>query len=737
MSRLLTRRGFLRAGITGAATAVLAGCQNAPAWVTLEPYVQPPEEQVSGDATWYASTCRQCPAGCGIIVRIINGRAVKIEGNPQHPVNQGKLCARGQASLQFLYHPDRLQTAVTQSQRGSRNFTPVDWNEGINTLSQKMKAAGSKVAVWCGASMSGHLYQTFSLINKAIGAPAPLVYDNDVAFGNHLALRNADRALLGSNALPIYNIDTADVIFSFSADIFGPWLSDVRYGMLYGAFRSRPLGLRGYMVQLEPRMTVTGSRADRWVPLQPGSEGMVAQAIIRLIADQGMGPAERVARAKSMAATVDVNAAAAAAGVSAAELAELARIFATAQHPLAIPGAGLAGQDKGNDATTMVQALNLIAGNVGDNGGLSLAPSSPSAAAEPTVSSYTDAQALIQHMNAGDVQVLLVYGANPAFELAPQAGYMQALAKVPFITSFASIIDETAAQADLVLPDRMALESWGYIVPSPNYTTPAVGSMQPVVTPLYDNRATGDVMLAVAATIPAAAQALPFANEVDMLKSTVAKLPVAPGQGSGAEVLWAHFLQQGGWWPEQKPAAPAATAAAPAPINLGATTLQGDAGGFPYILQPYMTSLISGGQGAALPWLQGVPDTMTSVSWQTWVQISPETAAKLGVTYSDVVTVTSPFGQIQAPVYIYPGMRSDVVAIPIGQGHTDLGRYARGYGVNTMQLLGAEAGASGTNAQWATVRVKLEKTGQKDILATFEYIPGLDQGGAPVPNPVP
>ena len=269
----------------------------------------------------------------------------------------------------------------------------MTWDDGIKTLSQKMQAAGNKVAVWCGAAMSGHLYQTFAQFNKAIGAQPPLVYDTNVAFGNYLALRNADQTLFGNNALPIYNLDNADVLFSFSADFFGPWLSDVRYGMLYGAFRSRPLGLRGYMVQIEPRLTATGSRADRWVEATPGSEGTLAQAMVRLIADQNLGRPSALPAPSRWPPTVDVNAAAAADRHVRRRLTELARIFATAQRPLAIPGAGMAGMDKGGDATTMVQALNLVAGNLGDNGGLSLAPSLPAGlAAEPVMSPYSDAQ---------------------------------------------------------------------------------------------------------------------------------------------------------------------------------------------------------------------------------------------------------------------------------------------------------------------------------------------------------
>jgi anaerobic selenocysteine-containing dehydrogenase len=119
----LSRRQFLQLGATSAATLVLAGCLPRQP-VALEPYVTPPEEQLAGQASWYASTCRQCPAGCGILVRVMNGRAVKIEGNPRHPLNRGKLCARGQAGLQLLYNPDRLSGPVQQAQRGSRQFAP-------------------------------------------------------------------------------------------------------------------------------------------------------------------------------------------------------------------------------------------------------------------------------------------------------------------------------------------------------------------------------------------------------------------------------------------------------------------------------------------------------------------------------------------------------------------------------------------------------------------------------------
>src|SRR5712692_8733395 len=134
MPQEITRRDFVKLGAIATASVVLAGCQSPRRSVTLEPYVSPPEEQLTGQATWYASTCRQCPAGCGIVVRIMNGRALKIEGNPEHPINQGKLCPRGQAGLQILYNPDRLGGPMHQPERGSAQYQPLTWDEALRTV---------------------------------------------------------------------------------------------------------------------------------------------------------------------------------------------------------------------------------------------------------------------------------------------------------------------------------------------------------------------------------------------------------------------------------------------------------------------------------------------------------------------------------------------------------------------------------------------------------------------------
>ena len=729
MSHKVTRRSFLKIGAASLVGAVLTGCEKPRRWVNLEPYVRPPEEQLAGVATWYASTCRQCPAGCGIVVRVMNGRALKIEGNPEHPLNWGKLCARGQAGLQLLYNPDRLTGPVQQVDRGSRRFQALSWGEALNTIYAQVQKAGAAVGIWGGSTMSGHLYDLFQRFAAAIGAPTPVVYDLYAGMNGYRVLKDSSRELAGHSDLPVYDLAHADVILSFGADFLGTGLSSVRYGQEFGAFRGQSLGKRGFLVQLEPRMSTTGAVADRWLPVRPGGEARVAQALARIIADESLGPEERVARARTLAGNVDLDRIAADGDVPVEELRRLALLFGTADRPVAIPGGALTGQENALDGVAMVQALNIIAGTADQTGGWMTSQGMPPAAlARPDVSSMSDVYDLIDQMHAGEIQVLLVHGANPAYELPLAAGFLEALAHVPFVVSFSPIVDETAAWADVVLPDRTYLESWGYEVVSPSFGLPIVGSQQPVVEPVFDARSTGDVLLAIAGGIAAAAQALPWADEVAFLKDTVGQLPAGATGGSDPEVLWARFLQHGGWSPAMSEATARQTTQTSEPIELASPRFQGEEQEYPYFLHPYLSGLLGDGRGASQPWLQGSPDPMTTLSWQTWVELAPETAKELGVGDGDVVKVTSPHGELEAPVYIYPAIRPDTIAIPIGQGHTDCGRYARDRGSNPMQLLGMEMDTTGSNLAWAALRVKVVRTGKTVALASFENRTGVSEG---------
>jgi anaerobic selenocysteine-containing dehydrogenase len=718
----LTRRDFLKVGTLAATATVVSGCTiNLQRTETLESYVQPPEDGLPGENLWYASTCRQCSAGCGIVVRTSEGRARKVEGNRLHPVNRGKLCARGQAALQELYDPDRLRGATSQKGgRGSAAFEQWYWSDLIPTVSGWITAAGPDAVAFLGGNTSTHLTALVRRFLDALGAPPPVFYTLGDEMEGRQALLQSTAILLGSTALPFFDLGQADVVFSFGANFLETWLSPVQYSQAYGQMRSRALGKRGYFVQFESRYSSTAACADEWVPLQPGSEGLVALALGKILVDEGLAAPPAGGPSSALYAQVDVAAVAQASGVPTAELERLAHILGAVSTPLAIPGGSLATYGNGAASLTAIGALNVLLSRLGQPGGVYLPP----AAGDPDLawllpSPPADLQSLIQRMAAGQVQVLFIHGANPVFELPPSLGFADALNNVQRVISFNPAVDETALQADLLLPDHTNLESWGYYVPALADRV-VTGALQPVVQPLYDTRATADVLLALAQEMGGTvAQQVPWPNEVEFLKEVTAKLAPA---GTSADLFWSQWRRQGGIWPQAAAwNAPSSALALDQPLTAPQPAVAGDQLAYPYTLHLYPSITLFDGRGANKSWLQETPDPMTTVAWQTWIEIHPNTAARLGLQDGDLVTVSSQSGAVEALVYVYPGLLEDVVAMPLGQGHEQYGRYAHGQGSNPIQLL-----PPGSGSALSGVRVSLQPSGQKKALARLESPDGIE-----------
>jgi len=731
MTQRITRRQFIQMGGLAGTAIALSGCTiNLQKAETLEPYVVPPEEALPGENIWYASACRQCSAGCGIIVRVSNGRAHKIEGNPEHPLNHGRLCARGQAGLQALYNPDRLRNAVSQSTRGSRNFTAIEWEQALTQVADRLKNAKSGSVAFYSSLISDSLAAIAVPFVKALTAPDPVFYDILGAYGGRGTLSRVTGQLLGADpTLPFFDLAGSDVVFSFGASLAETWLSPVAYGRAFGQMRGGALGKRGYLVQFEPRMSATAAVADQWVPIRPGAEGLVALALGKLIVDDPTNAA-RNSPYVPVFAGVDVQGIAALSGVDVVRLQQLARIFSDYQRPTAIPGGTVAGHTNGVQATAAVLLLNALTGHLAkDQSALFLTPPPPDPAfAGAQIARFADVQALIDRMKGGEVSVLFMHG-NPLHELPVAAGFAEGLAKVPFVISFSPEVDETAAQSDLILPDLTYLESWGYQFVTPPGDRPALSGQQPVVTPLYDTRATTDVLLDLAQRLGGPVkQALPWQNTVEFMKTAMARLVTqdAPYQTKNADTVWAGWRQHGGWWPTvEDRVTPTSAPLVPATLQVPQADFDGAVGEYPYTLYPYPSNALGDGRGASQPWLQETPDPMTTAGWDTWAEINPDTASKLGLKRDDLVKIIAPESEIIAIVYPYPGIRPDVVAVPIGQGHTDLGRYARYRGANVMAILSAKTTSDGELA-WGATRVRVEKVAGQRTLPVIENNIGVD-----------
>jgi anaerobic selenocysteine-containing dehydrogenase len=719
MTKKISRRDFLKlAGASAATGAVLTGCGPASRYVIREPYKEMPEYTFTGKSTFFATTCRECSAGCGLVVRTFQGRALKTEGNQNHPVNLGKTCARGQATLQGLYNPDRNTDPVQQSARGSGNFSKMDWDAAVGVVSDALQNTNPTGTAFLMGLAPDHLFDLVSDLTAAIGAPAPVRYGALGMFESRATLGKAAENLLGQNGIPFFDISNADMTFSFGANFLETWISPVAFTRHYSKMRRGVAGQRGYLVHFEPRMSQTAANADEWIPLHPGTEGLVAMALGRLVAEK------RGSSLPQTFANVDLQAASDASGISMETLDHLAQLYFEAERPLAIPGGSALGQTNGLGTAEAVLALNALVDNFGKQGGVSFAPLSPTANAYHRPASIQEMADFVDKMNAGEIQTLFIHGVNPVFELPKALGFEAALKNVPLVISFATFPDETAIQADYIFPDHHGLESWGYQRNVASVSQSTLSGAQPVVVPFYNTQATADVLLvSAAATGGSLASALPFQDEVEFIQSKIQPLVEQKAANFNADEInafTAYFQQFGGWWSiEQNLAVPAANALN-MQINVEAPVFDG---GGEFNLLPFVSPVMAE-SGANKPWLQEVPDPTTTVTWNTWVEMNPATADELGIENDDVVQITSSAGTVEASVYRYPAIRPDTIAIPFGQGHTAYGRYAQGRGVNPADLFSLTYNEAGDLA-FASMKVSVKKVGSLKELARFESKMGV------------
>ncbi len=730
MASKLNRRNFLKIAIGAAtATGIAASAQHA----LRIPYVRPPEETLPGEATWYASTCLQCPAGCGVLARVINGRPRKLEGNPDHPVNRGKLCARGQAGLNVLYDPDRFRNTLRQTGgRNSLSYEAIPWDEALSQILSAIENIGNpnRIAFLTGV-LPDHLTKIIDLFLDSLGAQPSVQYNLHSALEGRDQLNALSQRWFDDSSLPIFDIANADVIFSFGANFLETWLSPVAQSVDYGRMRQGSSKGRGYMAQFEPRLSVTGASADDWFPIQPGSEGAIALALGRIIVEENLGSVGSHRPYAQLYSRLDVGELAQVAGLSVEELRQLAQTFAEADRPLAIPGGALSGLTNGTQAMDAVMALNVLMRRIGRQGGVFLSQPVPAQefSQERHNNTFNDLLMLIEAMQTNKVDVLFIKDVNPVFELPTWTGFREAMMNVPLVISFNSRMDETAVWSDLILPDLTYLESWGYQLPSPGADRPIVNSIQPVVAPLYDTRSTVDVILTLAAGLGGlVAQALPWSDEVAFLEESSQSLfdsSLANFEARTTSGFWAKWRQLGGWWSEKPIRREPVIAELPnEAIQVPSARFAGDENEYPFHLILYPSITLSDGRGANLPLLQEIPDPMTTARWGTWIEVNPETARKLNLEDNQIVRISSLYGELEAPVVIYPGIRPDCVAIPIGQGHEEYGRFASGRGAHPLDLLSHVDATTSPEFLWVATRVRLEVTERRHQVARLESLEG-------------
>lgn len=707
----IQRRTWMKAAAAAIASAALPGCK--PEVHKLVPYLIPDDEIVPGVADWYASTCGECSAGCGVLVRTMEGRAKKLEGNPDHPVNEGKLCARGQAGVQALYHPDRLRRPMSRDRRAAGGFTPVTWDEAVRAIAEALRDADGRI-VAITKPLSGSSAAALKEFVEMVGGR---VYWYDPAAD--LPHRTAVERAFGVPGLPYYDLAETDYLLSLGAPFLEHWISPVSYGVAFGRLRRARPTVRGRFIHVEPRLSLTAASADEWIPIRPGTQGFLALGLGRVLLAESPYrlPANMRTPCQRVFGHVSLDDIAQVTDVPKGGIVRLGKELAAAQRPLVLGGGAGYCQTNGTESLMTIACLNAALNNIGRSGGVryfepAAFPTGRAPTSVPWLTEQT-VEELAEEFGGTSRPVLLFNGCNPLFSMPPTVPIERLVSQAAFVASFCSFLDETAAAADVVCPSHHWLESWGDSIPDVGIPKHTVSLRQPAVNPLYDTRQMEDMLLEITGVLER--KGVPGSHVAGLLKQQWTR--ARRGVAADLEKQWIAALQRGGSWEQEARSVP--IRAVEPPPSLPPTVFMGSADDFPLVLYPYPSTTL-GYDGAHLPWLQELPDTMTTVMWGSWIEINPATAAKFGVAHGEIVLLESEAGSLEAPALLYPGIHPDVIGMPIGQGRRAGGRYATGRGVNPLQLVvPAFDRMSGAFATGAT-RVRVTSTGRKGSVILSE-----------------
>jgi len=534
MPKLISRRDFLKLSVATAGTATaLSAMKNV---ISAQAAAEIPTTlQTAADEKIFASTCHLCSAGCGILVRVANGKVVKLEGNPMHPVNQGSLCPKGQAAPELLYNPDRL-TGPQKRDRLTGQTSPITWDEAVQMVSQKLnelrQAGHPEQAVLMHGDTRGQMRSFLTRFMQAVGSPNIVSHESL----NVAAAKLGVYLTQGVYTMPAYDFEKTNYILSFGANFLEAGSNPQRTISGYTYLR-RGRATRGKVVVIDPRQGIHGAKADEWIPIKPGTDAALALGMANVIIRTGLVDADfiknysfgfdNIGKNKGFRDFVldnyDPSRVEQITGVPATTIARLAGEFASNKPALAIlPGKGgmLNGSFGGVYAAMAVHILNALVGSIETPGGTMTQrnmpcvdwpnlPSDPIAQKGLMTSRMDGAgrkfpfgrnayQAVADQILEGtSVEALFLYDANPVFETPGGSRFANAFKKVPFVVSFSSFLDESAELADLILPEPTFLELWGDDnIEGLGY--PGVSLYQPAVEPLYDTINTGDFLLKVA-----------------------------------------------------------------------------------------------------------------------------------------------------------------------------------------------------------------------------------------------
>jgi molybdopterin-containing oxidoreductase family iron-sulfur binding subunit len=658
-----SRRDFLKyLGFSTAAATLAASCEM-PVRKAI-PYAIKPENITPGIPVTYASTFVDGGDAVPILVKVREGRPIKIEGNKDSSLTKGATTARIQGSVLNLYDATRLQ-------RPSVNGKLIDTNEELDNA---VKAAMATVAG-----------QPIYLITSTVNSPSSLQVINEFKIKNsnvkhimydavsYSGALDANLASFGKRAMPAYNFENAKTIVSIGADFLGTWLSPEIFAKQYSKGRKidvkNPTMSKHY--QFEGMYSITGANADERFTCKPSQYGAVALGLLNALSGT----------AASVSPTINE-------GIKKAA----ASLLATKGNSLVVCGS--------NDPSiqTIVNAINNAIGAIGST--MSMATTN-----NTKQGSDADVVAFEEALKNNQVGGVIIYDCNPVYELANGKAIGDKIKALKLSISLNDRLDETATVCKIAAPCHHFLESWGDAEAHSGY----LSFMQPTINPLFKTRQWQDNLLAWSGNATSYA---------DYFRTYwTAKLGGQAGYDSAIQkgILEPETMAMGGSF---NAGSVGAASAAIAAVKTGAAGT----------VELITYEKVGIGRGAAWsnnPWLQELPDPITKCTWDNYILISPNRAKAMGAERTDlnevenakkVFSIKTNGITLELPVLVQPGMHDDVVAVAVGYGREKgAGKAAFNTGKNVYPIIINDKVTGTRNNISATV--ELANTGKTSDLA--------------------
>lgn len=624
-----SRRNFLKfMGFSVSAASLATACER-PVQKAI-PFLIRPEEIIPGKASFYASTYMDGSDYCSILVKVRDGRPIKIEGNELSPITKGGTSARVQASVLSLYDSARLQNPMKEG----KQITWEQLDKEVIAKLQEIDKAGGTVNLITKTVYSPSTQVAIDLLKRTYPSLNHVTYE-PISVS---AVIEANIRSFGADAIPDYKFEEADLVVGFNADFLGTWIFPLNYAPRYIQRRKLTEGQKSmsYHVQFETNLTITGSKADKRVPIRAADEKLLLAATYAKLASKfGIS----IATVPESPVEVDflVN-----------------ELYNNQKKSIVISGSNEL------ECQLLVNAINQLLGNVGTTVDFS-APLRIRKNKDADFASFLDV------LNSGRPQAVILYQVNPVYDYPNSDRLTELLKKTNLSVGIFDHDNETVTSMQYIAPAHHFLESW-------NDAEPKTGSLsiaQPAIQNIFNTRHFQENLLKWAGN-----------NQTyyDFIKANWLTniYPRSDSQAS-FETFWTKAVQDG-----------------VVQLKASAVSIAYDPGAVSEILPSikpvsremlelhfYESIAIGDGSQANNPWLQELPDSISKVTWENYAAVSPKLAQEKGWKEGSVITINK---KVNLPVVIQPGQNYDTISIALGYGHTSMGKVANGTGVNAYKL---------------------------------------------------